>query len=162
MWHTPDILDKLEKLLDELNEADKIDSSRIYLTGWSMGGFGAMSLALRCPERIAALAVVSTGCYELQKISEKDNSKKEQILTPIKYLPIRVYYAVNDQAAVATKYTIPLITDLQRYCAGFEKVAPFTKDSDEEAHVMACQRTYSNIELYQWFLNFTLPELCKS
>ena len=154
MWHYPDMLDKLEKLLDKVKAVTQIDPTRIYLTGWSMGGFGAMSLALRCPEQFAALAVVSTGCYELQKISEKDDEKKKQILAPIKSLPIRVYFAANDQVAFAAKYTIPLITDLQRHCVGFEHVSPFAKDPDEEAHVMACERAYRNNELYRWFLKF--------
>lgn len=156
MWHYPDMLDKLEKLVDEVKEVAQIDPSRIYLTGWSMGGFGAISLALRCPEQFAALAVVSTGCYELQQISEKDDEKKKQLLAPIKNLPLRVYFAVNDQVAIATKYTIPLITDLHKHCKGFELVPPFTEDPDEEAHVMACERAYRKIELYRWFLKFTI------
>lgn len=43
-------------------ERDKpIDASRVYLTGLSMGGYGAWDLAMRMPEKFAALAPVCGG-----------------------------------------------------------------------------------------------------
>lgn len=51
-WHMGDAAE----LLDVLCGRFCIDRSRIYLTGISMGGFGAWELALQLPERFAALA----------------------------------------------------------------------------------------------------------
>src|SRR6185295_14692673 len=41
-------------LLDDVTDRYKLDTNRIYLTGLSMGGYGAWSLALEYPERFAA------------------------------------------------------------------------------------------------------------
>jgi predicted peptidase len=48
-------------LLDHLDRALHLDASRVYLTGLSLGGFGAWSLAMRHPERFAALVAVCGG-----------------------------------------------------------------------------------------------------
>src|SRR4051794_4564064 len=50
-WST----DTLMALLDDVVDRYKVDTSRIYLTGLSMGGFGTWSLALEHPERWAAV-----------------------------------------------------------------------------------------------------------
>ncbi|WP_432451894.1 alpha/beta hydrolase-fold protein [Agarivorans sp. QJM3NY_29] len=52
---------ELISLLDELEQQHHIDRSRVYLTGLSMGGFGALNLALAQPQRFAALAVLAAG-----------------------------------------------------------------------------------------------------
>lgn len=52
----------LDKSLEEL----PIDCDRVYLTGLSMGGFGAWELAMRYPELFAALAPVCGGGDEAQ------------------------------------------------------------------------------------------------
>lgn len=47
--------------LDEVVQRPDVDRSRVYLTGLSMGGYGAWDLAMRQPERFAALAPVCGG-----------------------------------------------------------------------------------------------------
>ena len=46
--------------------AEPIDPGRIYLTGLSMGGYGAWELAARIPERFAAVAPICGGGDEAQ------------------------------------------------------------------------------------------------
>jgi predicted peptidase len=48
-------------LLDKLEKELPIDPQRIYVTGLSMGGFGTWDLALRQPERFAAIVPVCGG-----------------------------------------------------------------------------------------------------
>jgi len=48
-------------LLDEVMEKHPIDRHRVYLTGLSMGGYGAWDLAARCPERWAAVVPICGG-----------------------------------------------------------------------------------------------------
>ncbi len=55
-------LDALEKVLKE----NPIDTSRIYLTGLSMGGYGSWDLAARQPERFAAVGPICGGGDEAQ------------------------------------------------------------------------------------------------
>lgn len=45
----------LAALIDHLQEEFAIDPNRIYVTGYSMGGFGAWDFAGRFPERVAAI-----------------------------------------------------------------------------------------------------------
>jgi predicted peptidase len=46
-------------LLDQIMRDHKVDPSRVYLTGHSMGGRGALYFAFRMPERFAAVAALS-------------------------------------------------------------------------------------------------------
>jgi len=49
----------LMALLDEINASYLVDSKRIYLTGYSMGGNGVWYLAYKHPQRFAAIAPMS-------------------------------------------------------------------------------------------------------
>jgi len=49
------------RVISEVRSNYKIDASRIYLTGHSVGGFGAWQIAFDHPEIFAALAPVSGG-----------------------------------------------------------------------------------------------------
>jgi predicted peptidase len=55
-----------EAILDEVLHKWPIDEDRVYLTGLSMGGFGAWDLALRRPATFAALAPLCGGADETQ------------------------------------------------------------------------------------------------
>lgn len=48
-------------MLEEVIAAYPADESRIYLTGYSMGGQGAWCALSRSPERFAAAAPVASG-----------------------------------------------------------------------------------------------------
>lgn len=50
---------KLDALLADLRRRYRIDASRIYLTGLSLGGYGAWAWALRRPDLFAALVPVA-------------------------------------------------------------------------------------------------------
>jgi predicted peptidase len=57
--------------IDELVQSRPIDRRRIYLTGLSMGGYGAWDLAARRPELFAALAPVCGGGDEATAVRLK-------------------------------------------------------------------------------------------
>jgi len=52
---------ELSGLLDHIEANYKVDKDRIYVTGLSMGGFGTWALALREPNRFAAIAPICGG-----------------------------------------------------------------------------------------------------
>ncbi len=56
----------LLKLLEEITANHAVDTSRIYLTGLSMGGYGTWDLGLAYPEKFAAIVPI---CGGGQKIS---------------------------------------------------------------------------------------------
>jgi predicted peptidase len=51
--------DALVQLLDELIPRYRIDNKRVYVTGHSMGGRGALYVAYKSPERFAAVVAMS-------------------------------------------------------------------------------------------------------
>jgi predicted peptidase len=58
-------LDGVSALLKEVIETHRVDLKRIYLTGMSMGAYGAFELASRMPDLFAALApICGGGCPE--------------------------------------------------------------------------------------------------
>jgi predicted peptidase len=54
------------QILEQVQSEQPIDASRIYLTGLSMGGYGSWELAMRMPERFAAVAPICGGGDERQ------------------------------------------------------------------------------------------------
>jgi predicted peptidase len=50
--------DTLNALVDEVIRNYRVDKSRVYLTGLSMGGFGTWSLAAAHPEKFAAMVPI--------------------------------------------------------------------------------------------------------
>lgn len=54
-------IDKLYRLMQEIKKNYRVDASRVYLTGLSMGGFGTFSLAMKYPQEFAAIAPVCGG-----------------------------------------------------------------------------------------------------
>lgn len=57
---TPD-LQKVYETVDHLLTTEAIDHNRIYLTGLSMGGYGAWEFACRAPKMFAAVAPICGG-----------------------------------------------------------------------------------------------------
>jgi predicted peptidase len=56
-WDT----DQLYKILQRVKRTYRVDASRIYLTGLSMGGYGTWALAMKYPDEFAAIAPVCGG-----------------------------------------------------------------------------------------------------
>lgn len=54
-WWDPNVL---TALLDTVEKKYRVDKNRVYVTGLSMGGYGAYALAARTPERFAAIAPI--------------------------------------------------------------------------------------------------------
>lgn len=56
-----DLLDGILQMIDEVLADSRIDPNRIYLTGFSMGGLGSWDLAMRAPDRFAAVVPICGG-----------------------------------------------------------------------------------------------------
>jgi predicted peptidase len=54
-------VDLLEKLVKKLLSTYNIDKQRMYLTGLSMGGFGAWAYAIKYPDRWSAIVPICGG-----------------------------------------------------------------------------------------------------
>jgi len=128
-WWTSEIL---MELLDAVIIWNRVDTSRVYLTGLSMGGYGTWSLAIQYPDKFAAIAPICGG---------GDPSQAEKI----KHIPTWVFHGAKDK-------TIPLIKSKEMVEA-LQKVNGKVKFTVyPEANHDSWTETYQNKELYDWFL----------
>lgn len=86
---TPDA-DRALLILEQVEKDYRIDSKRRILTGWSMGGFGAWSIAAADPSRWSALVPVAGG-------GQPEWAEK------LKELPIWALHGVDDHAVVVER-----------------------------------------------------------
>jgi predicted peptidase len=128
IWSTA----RLDALLEEVQEEHRVDPDRIYLTGLSMGGYGAWHLAMEFPHRFAALAPISGGATPSGICARK-------------HLPIWVFHGAKDEI-IKPDRSEELVERLKR-CNGNVRFTLYP-DAGHDAWT----RTYENPELYDWFL----------
>lgn len=129
-------VDILIALLNEIVTKYRVDTNRIYVTGLSMGGHGTWELAMRQPDRFAAIAPVC-GWADISKACS------------IAHIPIWVFHGAKD-------VVVPIAASEQMV----EKLKACGSDVNftiyPEANHDSWTETYNNDELYKWFLKHSL------
>ena len=134
-WSSELQIDTLDALLDDVVSRYQIDKERIYVTGLSMGGFGAWRLAAEYPHRFAAIAPI---CGKGDPASAQS----------IRHLPVWVFHGAKDNV-------VPLKESRQMVDALKKVDGNVTFTVYPEAGHDAWTATYENPELYEWFLKHT-------
>ncbi len=134
--------DDLNLLLDSLIIKYNVDPERVYLTGLSMGGFGTWDLAIRSPQRFAAIAPVCGG----GKVAE---------VCQVSKIPTWVFHGAKDN--VVHPYQSAQMVAALKACGGNVK---FTLYPDAKHDSWAA--TYANPQLYDWFLQHKKPNKWES
>ncbi|MCP5420278.1 MAG: dienelactone hydrolase family protein [Gammaproteobacteria bacterium] len=124
---------RLLRLLDEVVTNWRIDRRRIYLTGISMGGYGAWSLAQEQPERFAALCPICGG-GDTERAARLQN------------LPIWMFHSAGDQV-VPVAESDRLFAALQQCNA----TVTYTRYRALD-HVQTWEHAYALPGLYEWLL----------
>jgi len=119
-------------LLKDVSKKYRIDENRIYVTGLSMGGYGTWDLAIKYPNRFAAIAPVCGG----------GDPTKASVL---KDLPIWVFHGAKDEVVTLDKSQV--MVDAIEKTGGSVKFTIYP-----EANHDSWTETYNNPELYEWFL----------
>jgi len=127
-----------EPLLKEISEKYRIDSNRIYLTGYSLGGSGTWYLATKYPGRFAAIAPISGFTSHNEFISRNVGRLKD--------MPIWAFHGKMD-LTVPYEETERLVKKLQKK----NKHLQFT--SEPTIGHWIHWTIYPNQDLYDWFLN---------
>lgn len=140
-WKPDKVIAFLDELLADERTRWKIDPERIYLTGFSMGGFGTWETAIRYPDRFAAIAPVAGGCRETGPERFGD-------------LPVWAFHGELDEV-VPPDDSIGL-TDALKRIRGESDATRLTLYSEKE-HGIA-EETYGNVELYRWLLRYRIKE----
>jgi predicted peptidase len=134
---------KLLRLLDQVEQEYRVDTSRVYLTGMSMGGSGTWSLGLTHAKRFAAIAPICGNANPalLQKISPKQ-------LEAIKALHIWAFHGAKDPTipVAASERMVAALKEMGCTNVGFTKYPNADHDS--------WTATYNNGGLYQWLLKY--------
>jgi len=119
-------------LLDDVEKEYRVDKDRIYVTGLSMGGYGTFDLAMKYPNRFAAIIPICGGADT--KYAQK-----------IKHLPTWVFHGEQD-------FIVP-ITSSEKIVQALEKCQADVKfTAYPEADHDSWTDTYNNIEVYKWLL----------
>ncbi|MDR2172528.1 MAG: prolyl oligopeptidase family serine peptidase [Planctomycetaceae bacterium] len=133
-WQPKQVIKLLDEILEDKGKRWQIDPSRIYLTGISMGGFGAFRTACEFPERFTAIIPVAGG-------GEVENADK------LKNLPTWAFHGDAD--------------DVVPYECSANMIAAMKKINCKEAKLTTLHNAkhgimndvYSRPEIYQWLLN---------
>jgi predicted peptidase len=133
--------DVLLALLDEVEEKYRVDSSRVYLTGLSMGGYGSWSLAVTHPERFAAVAPICGG-GELVDILLAEKKKANALKT----LGIWAFHGGKDPL-VKLEESERMVEALKKFGCKEVELTVYP-----EAQHDSWTETYDNPRLYEWFL----------
>ena len=133
--------DVLLALLDDVTKEYKVDPSRIYLTGLSMGGYGTWSLGLAYPEKFAAIVPI---CGGGERIGVQVAGREKA--AALKSLPVWAFHGAKDP-------TVPL-AESERMVDALKKAG--CKEVEltvyPEAQHDSWTESYNNPKLYEWFL----------
>ncbi|HRZ30737.1 MAG TPA: prolyl oligopeptidase family serine peptidase, partial [Flavobacterium sp.] len=130
-WESEELYLLIQKVLAE----NKIDKSRIYLTGLSMGAWGSWNLAFAHPELFAALVPIAGF---VDRVPMVENCK-------ISTIPIRIFHGLQDDI-VDANYSIAIFNKL-RGCNKDIKLQLF-----DDANHDSWTRVYDNPAIYEWML----------
>jgi len=130
--------ERLATFLAEVVERTRADASRIYVTGLSMGGTGALDLAAEIPDSLAAATILC---------GEGDPSKAPQLGR----LPLWLFHSAAD-GAVVVEYGDRLFDALRAQNAP----VTYTRYRDAD-HGQTWERAYGSPLMYDWLLQHTRP-----
>lgn len=128
-------LKPIEATIDALQGEYNIDPDRIYVTGLSMGGYGAWALMMDDPERFAAVAPVVGGYFF-----------KPSQLCALKDKPIWVFAAKRDRN-VPLKESERVVNALKA-CGAQPLFTIFENANHDEGWELA----YTTTDIFQWLL----------
>ncbi|WP_413998516.1 prolyl oligopeptidase family serine peptidase [Flavobacterium sp. W1B] len=128
----------LYRLILKIQKENNIDPNRIYLTGLSMGAWGAWNLAFAHPEMFAALVPIAGFVDRVPMI---ENCK-------VKNIPIRIFHGLLDDV-VNVDYSISIYKKLKS-CNPNIELTIF-----DDANHDSWSRVYDSKEIYDWMLQQT-------
>jgi predicted peptidase len=128
----------LIKLVDHVQSNLRIDRTRVYVTGLSMGGFGTWRLVAAYPERFAAALPICGG------------GEPATMARSLRRVPIWAFHGALDP-------TVPLersqeMVDAVRRAGGDVRFTVYPKVAHD-----SWTETYDNQEVYDWLLSHRGP-----
>ena len=122
-------------LIDQIVENYSIDTSRIYMTGKSMGGYGTWQISHEYPERFAAIAPIAGGGLFVSPY----------FVERLKGLPVWAFHDKRDDL-VPYQESVRMVEGVD-VAGGNAKLTTYDQGTHD-----AWTEAYNNDELYDWFL----------
>jgi len=164
-WVEPPMSDLAMATLDAATKEFHGDTSRTYLTGLSMGGYGTWYLAQKYPGRFAALVVVCGGIHppaatlkahpELVKWVPEDGPKSyAEAAARIGKVPVWIFHGADDEV-------VP-VTESQRMQAAMKQIGAEVHYTEFPGvkHV-SWDKAYDDPKLFQWLFSKSIPAKSK-
>lgn len=133
--------DVLLALLEEVLAKYRVDASRVYLTGLSMGGYGTWSLGLAHPERFAAIVPICGGGDPIKAfLGSRDYQQA------LRSLGVWAFHGAKD-SVVTVQESERMVSALRRIGCQDVQLTIYP-----EANHDSWTQTYANPRLYDWLL----------
>ncbi|MCL2741306.1 MAG: dienelactone hydrolase family protein [Oscillospiraceae bacterium] len=139
-WDTMVDLGFLDGFVEGCMKGLRVDTSRIYLTGLSMGGYGTWALARRNPRAFAAIAPICGG------------TQADDGLAAIKDMPIWAFHGAKDDV-VRLSGSADAVNKIYGLGGGDKVRLTVYPDADHDSWSM----TYSHPRLYEWMFSQVNP-----
>jgi predicted peptidase len=123
-------VDALAAVLDEVMQTCRVDPDRVYVSGHSMGGRGALYAAYKMPERFAG-AVAMSPVFPITAWGEK-----------LAGVPLWIFHGANDQFTPVKE-----VEELVQAIAKAGGKAEFTVLSDRDHYILDL---YNRPDIYKW------------
>ncbi|QMW06057.1 carboxylesterase family protein [Spirosoma foliorum] len=124
-WSTDNWFDSL---YNELITKYRVDQKRVYLTGISMGGYGAWQTAIAYPDKFAALVPLCGGCDDSTQVCR------------IRHIPIWTFHGIDDDL-IPISETERLVRRLDA-CKGNVKFTRLEKTGHQIQYLFEDQAIY--------------------
>ena len=133
VWRDKKMLQAVESLVLKIINSYRIDKTRVYVTGLSMGGYGTWALAARRPDLFAAAVPICGG-------------GDPATVNVLKNLPIWVFHGGLDK--------VVLPEESEKMVRALEKAGGKVRYTlYPEAYHDSWTETYDNPALYDWMLS---------
>jgi predicted peptidase len=146
-WWANDHLSILHALIDEVSKQYQINTSRIFLTGLSMGGFGSWHLASAYPDKFAAVISLSGSGFG-NRLPQPDE------LCRVAETPLWGIHGEKDLISDPLSAKLMVIS-LEAECDPVEVKWTLYPDS---GHFETYEQAYRDPELYEWLLEHSLEQ----
>jgi len=135
-WAEDEMVDQLITLLDEVQSSLSVDPARVYLTGVSSGGHGALMLGIDYPDRFAAIVPVMA-YFSRPFIVPKDICNLQDI-------PVWAFHGEKDEV-VELESALSLVVKLKA-CGGDGKLTLISGAGHDV-------NPYHRSEMFEWMLS---------
>ena len=144
-WIQAGQLETVDDLIEEVLGTYLVDPDRVYLTGLSMGGYASWHLAMRHPQRFAAMVSLSGSAFQLPE------PLPDPVACRLTQVPV---WGIHGQQDLISRYQ-PVRAQVEAWEEQCDAEVKWTAYPDA-GHFETYRRAYRDPALYDWFLSHTL------